>query len=100
MGTAVENGKPYIEFDGSTQRFSGYSGCNRIAGSYRVNGNQLKLSQGVMTKRACVDKKIQKVETAFMKGLNEVTGFQIQGDVLRLLKRSRPILTLSTETKA
>jgi hypothetical protein len=32
-GTAVQSGKPYIEFDGTTQRFSRDGGCNRIAGA-------------------------------------------------------------------
>jgi hypothetical protein len=34
-----------------------------------------------------------------MKGLNEVTGLQIQGDVLLLLKGSQPILTFTKQTK-
>jgi heat shock protein HslJ len=91
-GITVKTGKPYIEFDAKTRRYAGDSRCNRIAGGYEVDGTHIKFSQGISTKRACLDNEMQKLETDFVKGLSEVTNFQIQGEVLRLYKGEQPLL--------
>jgi len=98
---AVRITKPYIELDVNAKRFSGDGGCNRIAGSFEVDGMHIRFSQGISTRLACIDNEIQQVETDFLKRLEEVTEFQIQGEVLRLYADDRPILTFradSTET--
>ena len=96
-GVAVKSDRAYIEFDGKTSRFSGNGGCNRIAGSYTIEGSHIKFSEAISTKMACVDNEVQQVETDFLKGLGEVTDFQIQGDVLRLLRDNQTILTFKVE---
>lgn len=98
-GVAVKSGKPYIEFDGQTNRYSGDGGCNRIAGGFELKGPRIKFSQGISTKRACIDNDIQKIETDFFRTLSEVTSFQIRGEILRLFKGDHPVLTFSAEAK-
>jgi heat shock protein HslJ len=99
-GVSVQSPRAYLQFDEKTQRFSGSGGCNRIAGTYRVDGSTIVFSQAVSTKMACVDPEIQKIETDFLKALSETTHFQIEGNMLRLLNREQPILAFSGSTEA
>jgi len=94
-GVAVQTGKPYLEFDGQTNRFSGDGGCNSIAGAFKIDGPHIKFSQGISTQRACIDNDVEKLETEFFRGLNEVTSFQVQGETLRLYKGSQLFLTFT-----
>lgn len=47
--------KPYIVFEDSTYFIM--TNCNSISGSYTVQGNSIKLSDGAMTEMACDDMK-------------------------------------------
>jgi len=95
--TPVNTTKPYIEFDNKAKRFSGDGGCNRIGGSFQINGTQIKFSQGITAQRACIDNELQQVETDLMKGLHEANKFQIEGDTLHLYAADRPILTFKAD---
>ncbi|HEY6120105.1 MAG TPA: META domain-containing protein [Pyrinomonadaceae bacterium] len=99
-GAAVQSPKAYIEFDGKTKRFSGNGGCNRIAGGYKVDAMHIKFSQAISTRMACIDSEVQRVETDFLKALNEVTDFQIQGEVLRFTEGDQPKLTFRADSTA
>ena len=85
-------GEPYLEFDREQGRFSGSSGCNRIFGSFRVDGADLKFTPVASTRRACLDPEAQQVEASFLKALETTTRFGIQSDVLRLYANDSPIL--------
>ena len=54
-------GEPYLEFDREQGRFSGSSGCNRIFGSFRVDGADLKFTPVASTRRACLSPEAQQV---------------------------------------
>lgn len=97
-GTALRVSKPYIEFDREAGRFAGDGGCNRISGSFELNGTNLKFSRVISTRRACLDVETQRVETNFLRALEQVTGLQIQDDILRLYARGSAILTFRAET--
>ena len=73
---------------------SGDGGCNGFGGGVRVDDSQIKFSQLISTKRACVDAEIQKTEDDFVKALDEVSGFKIEGDVLRLTSGDETVLIL------
>lgn len=90
---AIRSAKPYIEFERESNRFSGDSGCNRISGRFERQGRNLRLSQVISTKRACLDTGDQLTETDFLRRLEQVNRFQIDGDVLRLLADRVPMLT-------
>lgn len=96
-GNAVTTGKAYIEFDGQSKRFSGDGGCNRITGSFQVEGMRIRFSKGTSTMMACMEGEVQRIEGEFLKGLEQVTEFQVQGDVLRLLASDRPILVFKAD---
>ncbi|HET6892611.1 MAG TPA: META domain-containing protein [Pyrinomonadaceae bacterium] len=97
-GIPVKKSKPYIEFDRDAKRFSGDGGCNRIAGSFEITGMNIKFSHGISTRLACIDNEIQKLETEFLKGLDAVTRFEIQGNTLRLYAGVQPLLTFSSDS--
>jgi len=97
-GAAVTTTKPYIEFDREAKRFSGDGGCNRISGGFEVDGANLKFSRVISTRRACLDSDAQRIETNYLKGLEQTTSFQIEGDTLRLYASGRPILTFKADT--
>jgi heat shock protein HslJ len=97
-GTTVTTNKPYIEFDEKAKRFSGDGGCNRVAGNFEINGTQIKFSQAVSTKRACIDRAMQQVETEFFAALEEVNGFRIEGEVLLLTAGDQTILAFRADS--
>jgi heat shock protein HslJ len=97
-GAAVKTTKAYIELDRETKRFSGDGGCNRIAGVFEINGTNIKFSQAISTRMACIDNEVQQIETEFLKALNAVTRFEIQADVLRLYQDDQPLLTFSSDS--
>jgi len=99
-GTAVKTKKAYIEFDRELKRFSGNGGCNRIAGGFEIEGRDIKFSQAISTKMACIDNEIQRLETEFLNALQAVTKFEIQGNTLRLYAGDQLFLTFSSNATA
>jgi heat shock protein HslJ/uncharacterized lipoprotein YbaY len=97
-GAAVPTTKPYIELVGETKRFSGDGGCNRISGSFALNGQSLRFLQMISTRRACLDSAMQQVETNFLKGLEETVTYKREADVLRLYAGDRLLLTLKSDS--
>jgi heat shock protein HslJ len=82
-------GEPYIEFDRDQKRVSGSSGCNRLTGSFEIDGSRLKLSRIASTRRACLDGEVQRVEMSFLHPLEATTSFEVQGNTLRLYANDR-----------
>ena len=85
-GVAVTDSNAYLRFDPQTYKFHGSSSCNFIGGSYKANGPNLKIFQVYITRRACQDPEVEKVEKEFLKLFNATTSFAIHDDVLRLYK--------------
>jgi heat shock protein HslJ len=97
-GAAIKTTQAYIEFDREAKRVSGDSGCNRITGGFRVDGANLTFFQLASTRRACLDGDIQRVETNFLKRLEQTTTFQIQRDTMHFYAGDNPILTFKVES--
>lgn len=74
--------QPSLEFTEEGSRVSGNSGCNRIAGSYTVEADQLRFGQLIMTKRACVNGSA--IERDFIRALEETQRHTISNDKLTL----------------
>ena len=55
LGGIPNDRLPYLQFDMEKHALSGYSGCNRIVGSFTVKGSQLHLSPLGMTMMACTE---------------------------------------------
>ena len=55
----------------------------------------IKFSQAISTRMACIDNEVQKAEREFLKDLQAVTKFDIQGETLHLYAGDQPILSFS-----
>ena len=64
------------------RRVSGSGGCNRLTGSYKLNGNQLKFGQMAGTMMACAD--LMDTEKAFLQALGQVITWKITNQDLEL----------------
>ena len=73
--------------DGKVQ---GFTGCNRVMGGYTLAGNALRFTQLAGTRIACPPPLMQ-LESAVLANLNSVTGYQLEGEKLILLKDGAPV---------
>ncbi len=60
----------------------GFGGCNRMMGSYTLNGNRLSFASIATTRRFCEE--TQGLEERFVQALGQVKTFKINGDMLEL----------------
>ena len=85
--TGISNEKePYFILNSETGRVSGSGGCNRLTGSYKLDGNHLSFSQMASTMMACIEG--MDTENEFLKALNEVSKWKITGQHLELSNAS------------
>ena len=78
--------EPHFILDPATRRVGGSGGCNRLTGSYALNGDRLSLDSLSTTLMACTDG--METEKAFLDGLLRVTQWRIAGQELELLDKS------------
>src|SRR5262245_14453964 len=72
---------PSIRFEAG--RLQGFGGCNRLAGSYAIDGDRVKLGQLAGTLMACPEPAMA-VETAFKQALAGELRFHVEGERLTL----------------
>jgi heat shock protein HslJ len=73
----------HITLSGGTEkRVTGSGGCNRMFGSYTLDGTALAFSKVGATKMACAEG--METESAFFSALERVTGWRIAGQQLEL----------------
>lgn len=75
--------EPYIVLQAATRRVAGNSGCNRLAGSYTLQGDALRFGQAVGTRMACISG--MDVEASFLSMLGDVRTWRLAGDSLQLV---------------
>lgn len=88
--TATPRQLPYIQLDPGSHRVSGSGGCNRLAGGYELNGNNLKFTQMAMTRMACLHG--GDTEAQFVEALNQVSAWKIGGGMLSLMDADGHVL--------
>ena len=71
-------------------KVTGFTGCNRVMGGYTLAGTALRLTQLAGTRMACQPPLMQ-LESAVLVNLNSVTGYQLEGEKLILLKDGAPV---------
>jgi putative lipoprotein len=71
----------FIQFDDRIFQFHGHAGCNNMRGSYTYKDGILKLGPAAMTRMLCDGPGMQ-VEDVFLKKLDDIDNYQIQGDRL------------------
>ena len=74
--------EPHLLLDSKGRRMSGSGGCNNLAGSYELNGDQLILRQGVGTMMTCLEG--METEKRFLEALNQVSRWKITAGQLLL----------------
>lgn len=73
-----------LSFDASGGTVSGSTGINRLNGTAEVHGGRLRFGPLMMTRMAGEPEAMDE-ESALVKALDDVTGFTVDGDRLRLL---------------
>jgi putative lipoprotein len=81
----------YIELQKAGGRVSGSGGCNRIMGSYVLDGMSLHFEQMASTMMACPGDPITN-EQAFLKALGATTNYRIHGSSLLLRGPDKDVL--------
>ncbi|MDF0645817.1 MAG: META domain-containing protein [Nitrospira sp.] len=80
-GRSIER-EPSIVLHSENHRVAGSSGCNRLTGTYPVEGRTLHFSRTAATKMACADGMRQ--EQAFLDALRHVETWKVIGEHLEL----------------
>ncbi|MDM9380884.1 META domain-containing protein [Chlorogloeopsis sp. ULAP01] len=93
----LSDNKLYIEFDNKQSRVVGDTGCNRFFGGFEINGTSLKFSPLASTKRACLTTEANRLETNFLRSLQETTRFDVQEKILRLYAGERQVLVFTSQ---
>ncbi|WP_111893351.1 META domain-containing protein [Acinetobacter sp. MB5] len=81
---------PYLRFDAANKQVSGSDGCNRIFGSYQIQGNTLHLSPLASTKMMCIDD--MQISDQFHLALAKVESFSIEQQTLKLKDQSNHVI--------
>ncbi|MFK7832438.1 MAG: META domain-containing protein [Winogradskyella sp.] len=77
LGNAdVSSNKLVMTFDETTNKVSGFAGCNTFFGSYKIENNTLNFSDIAASKKLCLQD-VFSVETQFFKSLKSVNAFAI-----------------------
>ncbi|VVM08568.1 hypothetical protein MAMC_02289 [Methylacidimicrobium cyclopophantes] len=93
-GRPIEAGacrqEPHLIFARKTPRVFGSGGCNRLIGSFQVDGDRLFLGQIASTRMACPSGGEQ--EAVFLNALGRVARYRIRGRRLDLLNAAGTIV--------
>jgi heat shock protein HslJ len=73
----------HVVLQSENQRVAGFSGCNRMMGSYVLDGAKIRFEQMAGTLMACVPD--LELERKFLAMFALVAGWEISGETLRLL---------------
>ena len=74
--------EPHLVLASGTGRFHGAGGCNRLHGSYSLDGRWLRLSAVASTRMACAQGR--RMEQLFLDTLPQVSSYAVQGQKLTL----------------
>lgn len=78
------------------RKVQGSAGCNRMRGTYQVDGDKLKFGPLATTRMACP---AMHTETAFLKALKQTTRYEISGSSLTLYGADTAVARLEAATK-
>lgn len=88
--------KPSISFYGESKTFSGFTGCNKYAGRYTVEGKKLTLKNAApSTKMECLG---DYDENSFLQQLQKVTGYRANKNGLELLHGDDVVLVFQKKS--
>ncbi len=81
---------PSLVLHADSQRVAGFTGCNRLSGSYLLKGSELTFGALAGTMMACVEG--METEKAFLEALAQVRSWRIAGIHLELLDAGGTVL--------
>ena len=84
--TVYEEREPYMELQADPARVAGSDGCNRMMGSYTLDGAKIQFSKMAGTMMACVNGMQQ--GAAFTRALSLATSWRVEGSTLTLFDSS------------
>jgi heat shock protein HslJ len=84
--------RPGLQFETSANKVTGTTGCNRLSGSYTVNGDEFRFGNNIITtKMACPGYE----ESYFMDALNRVNRYELSGTALRLMQGNNLVMSFT-----
>ncbi|HQR46504.1 MAG TPA: META domain-containing protein [Thermoanaerobaculia bacterium] len=81
-----------LKLDVTGHHVSGSTGCNRLNGRYKLDGDGLTFSDLVTTKMMCPGSMVR--ERNFLQALEDVTGWKFSGERLQLMGRRQVVVEL------
>jgi heat shock protein HslJ len=78
------------------RKLQGSAGCNRMMGTYKLDGEKLKFGPLATTRMACP---AMETETAFLKALEATTRYQVSGSSLTLYGADTAVARLEAVAK-
>jgi heat shock protein HslJ len=89
--------EPHFILQTDNNRMVGFSGCNRMTGSYLLVGKKLTFPDNIaMTRMACLNG--TDVEQAYSEALRSTTGWEIRGTTLKLRDRNGKVVGTFEQT--
>lgn len=85
---------PELQFTAADHRVTGNTGCNRVTGSFDVNGDEFRFNNLASTKMGCPGYD----ETIYLDALNRVNRFRLNADQLSLFQDSTLLMTFAKKT--
>jgi copper homeostasis protein (lipoprotein) len=85
-----EEHMPFVQFDEQEKRISGFAGCNRFFGSYKRDGDHLKIGPLASTRMSCG--KLDLLEHSFLQKLEQADNWQISDQQMKLLMGAQSLL--------
>lgn len=82
--------RPSLQFDAEQQRVSGFTGCNRLGGSYEIDEAKLAFDELAATRMACPGAAV--LEVTFTDALKNAAGYAVIGDQLELYNAAGTLL--------
>ena len=82
--------EPHLILASAEPRVSGSGGCNRVAGSFELDGDKLRFGRMLSTRMACVAGMEQ--EQRFLQSIEKVERYRIKGSDLEMLDARGAVL--------
>jgi heat shock protein HslJ len=86
---AEDQREMHIIFKLNEEKVTGSGGCNNFSGSYKLNGDSVKIGPLLMTRKFCDSLMDQEVK--FMKALEEAADYKVYNEFLKMMVNERVI---------
>ncbi len=74
-----DTSRAYLELNADETRFTGNAGCNRMFGAVGIRRNRIDFSRIGTTKMACTDRRTQRLESDFIRNLENIGSIRASG---------------------